>query len=318
MAIAAGRTASERRYAKIRYIDEGGFSMRLASIKRDGAELAAIRAQHGWVALADANAVLKTAWPEELGEIVLSGRLGELAAWFREEGEALLLLEVTAIPEEELDFAPPYRRPRKIWGIGFNYRPQDEPLAPPAPGEEPVSFMKPDTTLIGPNDFILLPIQSERVTAEAELAIIIGRTCRNVSEAEAPDYVGGFAASLDMTAADIHAANPRYLTRSKSFDTFLGIGPEILTPDEVADVLDLEVTTAVNGEARHVNTVSRMRYSPWWIVAFHSRVMTLLPGDIILTGTPGPAVIRAGDAATCRIEGFEPLTNPVKDVRYIN
>jgi 2-keto-4-pentenoate hydratase/2-oxohepta-3-ene-1,7-dioic acid hydratase in catechol pathway len=208
-------------------------------------------------------------------------------------------------------YAPLYRRPRKIWGIGLNYAEHADDLSETAPTEEPASFMRPDTTIIGPGDEVVLPAQSERVTAEAELAIIIGREAKDVSEGEAPSVVAGFTTVLDMTAEDILRKNPRYLTRSKSFDTFFSFGPELVTPDEIADVDALEVSTVLNGEVRRANTVSNMVFSPWWLVSFHSQIMTLLPGDVILTGTPGAVVIREGDVAECRITGFEPLSNPV-------
>jgi 2-keto-4-pentenoate hydratase/2-oxohepta-3-ene-1,7-dioic acid hydratase in catechol pathway len=115
-----------------------------------------------------------------------------------------------------------------------------------------------------------------------------------------------------MTAEDILRKNPRYLTRSKSFDTFFSFGPELVTPDEIEDVEALEVSTVLNGEVGRTNTVSSMIFSPRWLVSFHSRVMTLLPGDVISTGTPGAVVIDDGDVVECRITGFEPLSNPVR------
>jgi 2-keto-4-pentenoate hydratase/2-oxohepta-3-ene-1,7-dioic acid hydratase in catechol pathway len=114
-----------------------------------------------------------------------------------------------------------------------------------------------------------------------------------------------------MTAEDILRKNPRYLTRAKSFDTFFSFGPQLVTPDEVGDISALEVSTVLNGEVRRTNTVRNMTFSPWSLVSFHSKVMSLLPGDVISTGTPGAVVIRDGDVAECRITGFEPLSNPV-------
>jgi 2-keto-4-pentenoate hydratase/2-oxohepta-3-ene-1,7-dioic acid hydratase in catechol pathway len=172
--------------------------------------------------------------------------------------------------------------------------------------------MRPDTTIIGPGEEIGLPDQSSRVTAEAELAIVIGREAKDVPEEEAPSVVAGFTTVLDMTAEDILRRNPRYLTRAKSFDTFFSFGPHLVTPDEITDVGALEVFTLLNGEVRSANTVSNMVFSPWWLVSFHSKVMTLLPGDVISTGTPGAVEIRAGDLAECRISSFEPLSNPVR------
>ena len=208
-------------------------------------------------------------------------------------------------------YAPLYRRPRKIWGIGLNYVEHASDLSESAPADEPASFMRPDTTIIGPGDEVVLPAQSERVTAEAELALIIGREAKDVPEEDAPSVVAGFTTVLDMTAEDILRRNPRYLTRSKSFDTFFSFGPHLVTPDEIEDVGALEVSTVLNGEVRRTNTVSNMVFSPWWLVSFHSRIMTLLPGDVVSTGTPGAVIVQDGDVAGCRITGFEPLSNPV-------
>src|ERR687889_199803 len=151
----------------------------------------------------------------------------------------------------------------------------------------------------------------KRPPAEGELGVIIGRQCKDVSEADAPSVVVGFTTIVDMTAEDILEKNPRYLTRSKSFDTFFSFGPELVTVDEVDDVDALEVATIHNGQVHRRNVVSNMTFRPWWLVAFHSRVMTLLPGDVISTGTPGAVHIRSGDTAGVQITGFRELTNPV-------
>ena len=137
-----------------------------------------------------------------------------------------------------LTFGPLYRHPRKIWGIGLNYRDHAKDLEAIYP-DEPASFIKGDQTIIGPGDVIELPPESQRVTAEAELGVIIDKPCRRVSEADALSYVAGYCLILDMTAEDILQRNPRYLTRSKNFDTFFSFGPELVTTDEVADVLAL-------------------------------------------------------------------------------
>jgi 2-keto-4-pentenoate hydratase/2-oxohepta-3-ene-1,7-dioic acid hydratase in catechol pathway len=240
----------------------------------------------------------------DLLSLLESGRFYELK-------EAYDRGEIRGGATSQLSYAPLYRRPRKIWGIGLNYVEHASDLSENAPADEPASFMRPDTTIIGPDDEVVLPSQSERVTAEAELAVIIGREAKDVPEEDAPSIVAGFTTVLDMTAEDILRRNPRYLTRSKSFDTFFSFGPELVTPDEIADPDSLEVSTVLNGEVQRTNTVSNMVFSPWWLVSFHSRVMTLLPGDVISTGTPGAVVIQEGDVAECRITGFEPLSNSV-------
>jgi len=118
-----------------------------------------------------------------------------------------------------------------------------------------------------------------------------------------------------MTAEDILQVNPRYLTRAKSFDTFFSFGPCLITPDEVEDVNALNVATVINGEVHRSNIVSNMTFKPWHLVSFHSKIMTLLPGDIISTGTPGAVVINEGDIVECHIDGFPRLVNPVKDLK---
>jgi 2-keto-4-pentenoate hydratase/2-oxohepta-3-ene-1,7-dioic acid hydratase in catechol pathway len=255
---------------------------------------------------------LGSCWPVDLLSLLQSGQFYEL--WRFYEGmteKEVEKLSAKAIPLSEVEYGPLYQRPRKIWGIGLNYVEHARDLEEMAPSEEPASFMRPDTTIIGPGDEIVLPPQSERVTAEGELAIIIGRDAKDISEEEAPSVVAGFTTVLDMTAEDILSRNPRYLTRSKSFDTFFSFGPELATTDEIEDVDALEVATVLNGKVHRSNTVSNMMFSPWWLVSFHSRVMTLLPGDVISTGTPGAVVVQDGDVAGCRITGFEPLSNPV-------
>lgn len=278
--------------------------MRLTTIRRDGREEAAIVSPEGVVPVGELEGFGEGA--TDLFSLLESGQFHELED-FHDRGK----IEGATLSSGRFERGPLYRRPRKIWGIGLNYVEHAGDLSETAPADEPASFMRPDTTIIGPGDEIVLPAQSERVTAEGELALVIGREARDVSEEDAPLFVAGFTTVLDMTAEDILRRNPRYLTRSKSFDTFFSFGPELVTPDEVDDVDALEVSTVLNGEVRLANTVSNMTFSPWWLVSFHSRVMTLLPGDIISTGTPGAVVINNGDVAECRITGFEPLSNPV-------
>jgi 2-keto-4-pentenoate hydratase/2-oxohepta-3-ene-1,7-dioic acid hydratase in catechol pathway len=215
---------------------------------------------------------------------------------------------------EDVRFGPPYRHPRLIWGIGLNYVAHAADLAESVP-DEPASFIKADHTIIGPNDPIPLPPQSERTTSEAELGLVIGRYCRNVEPDEALDHVWGVCPVLDQTAEDILQRNPRFLTRSKNFPGFFSFGPEIVPLKEVVDrvgrIEDVEVSTVVNGTERRTNTVSHMRYSPAYLVSFHSKVMPLYPGDIISPGTPGAIRIRPGDVVECQVPGVGTLRNPV-------
>lgn len=290
--------------------------MRLATIKNNGAEAAAVVTKNGAVLVETLNGKFNKQWSTQLFEIMRTGQLEEMKAWYLNRGEGELeTLTNELIPLEQVDYGPLYRHPRKIWGIGLNYVEHAADLHEKAPSTEPASFMKPDTTIIGPGDMIKIPLQSERTTAESELGIIIGRECKDVSEEDAQSFIAGYTTIIDMTAEDILAINPRYLTRAKSFDTFFSFGPQLVTPDEVEEVLDLNVSTVINGGVHRKNVISNMTFRPWFLVSFHSKVMTLLPGDIISTGTPGAVVIRDGDVVECHIDGFEKLVNPVQDLK---
>jgi len=290
--------------------------MRLATIWVDEKEQLAICRKNGWVTIGDLNQAFQSQWPESMEQLLLTGQLTKLNAWYREAGSHALdqrgHLFFSARPDI---YAPLYRHPPKIWGIGLNYSAHANDLSESAPISAPASFMKPDTTIIGPGEAIRIPVLSEKTTAEAELGIVIGRRCKDVRREKWLDVVAGFTTILDMTAEDILRQNPRYLTMSKSFDTFFSFGPQLVTPDEVEDVLRLNVSTVINGRVHAENTVDHMTFTPDVLIAYHSKVMTLLPGDIISTGTPGAVQIRHGDQVACRISGFESLHNPVIDLK---
>jgi 2-keto-4-pentenoate hydratase/2-oxohepta-3-ene-1,7-dioic acid hydratase in catechol pathway len=282
----------------------------------EGSEKSAIATQQGSIPVAAVNRKFDRTWPTDTLELITSGGLINLTAWYNAEGrQALATMTDTVVSANALRPAPPYRRPRKIWGIGLNYADHAADLSEKTPTGIPGSFMKPDTTLIGPGDAIRIPDQSQKTTAEGELGVIIGRKCRNVRAEDWRTVVAGFTTIIDMTAEDILRQNPRYLTVSKSFDTFFSFGPQLLTPDEIPDVSALEVSTVLNGRVHAKNVVAKMTFSPAFLVSFLSQVMTLLPGDIISTGTPGACVIADGDIVECRISGFPSLANPVVDLK---
>jgi len=155
--------------------------MRLATLKIGNLETACLKTGGGFLPLAKLNAELGTDWPTEMLELIASGRLDELREWAGSEGAgAPDELAAEVIPFETAAFAPLYRRPRKIWGIGLNYREHAADLDESAPTGEPASFMKPDTAIIGPGEEILIPHQSEKTTAEAELGLVFGRKCKGV------------------------------------------------------------------------------------------------------------------------------------------
>ncbi|MES2695747.1 MAG: fumarylacetoacetate hydrolase family protein [Verrucomicrobiota bacterium] len=290
--------------------------MKLATLRRNGSEQAALVLPEGLLPLEVLNQRLQRQWPTDVFALIASGELAKLNDWFRAGGRAeCATLRADLIAPESASFAPLYRRPRKIWGIGLNYVAHAADLAEKAPNEEPASFMKPDTTIVGPGDNIAIPRQSEKTTGEAELGVIMGRECKDVPESDWLSAVAGFTTILDMTAEDILRKNPRYLTRSKSFDTFFSFGPVMVTPDEIADVLKLKVSTVINGRVHAENVVSNMTFPPPYLVSFHSRVMPWLPGDILSTGTPQAVPLQHGDILECRIDGFAPLRNPVIDLK---
>ena len=287
--------------------------MRIASIRTAEGEEAAVYSDEIFYRVSELNLKMGTDWPEQVFSLVESGRLSEMGEWVGSLKGGLDAVE--GMKAEEVSFAPLYRRPRKIWGIGLNYREHAGDLDESAPTSEPASFMKPDTTIIGHGDTIEVPVISEKTTAEAELGIVIGRECRFVDEGNWEESVAGYTMIIDMTAEDILRRNPRNLTQSKSFDTFFSLGYLLVTPDEIDDVLKLKVATMINGDVHAENVVSNMTFKPAFLVTYHSTIMTLLPGDVILTGTPGAVHINDGDEVACRIDGFPLLVNGVKDLK---
>lgn len=279
--------------------------MHLASIREQDLEVAVVVDPERGVA----PAVDVAPWAHgDLLTVIRSGRVPELVQAAQGAPDSAFRAP------EDVRFTAPYRHPRLVWGIGLNYRDHASDLAEDWP-EEPASFIKADHTIIGPGEPIPLPAQSERTTSEAELGIVIGRYCRDVSEEDALDHVLGVVPVLDQTAEDILKRNPRFLTRSKNFPGFFSFGPEIVPLDEAVAAAgsldDIEVSTVVNGSETRTNTVANMRFSPAFLISFHSRMMPLHPGDIISPGTPGAIHVRPGDVAECRIPGVGTLVNPV-------
>lgn len=290
--------------------------MRLATIRVNFVEETAVVTATGVMPLRVLNEQLGEHWPTATLDMIVSGQLGKVNDWYYHKGQDVLKrLKEYEIPLDQVNYAPLYRHPAKIWGIGLNYVEHASDLSEKAPTIYPASFMKPDTTIIGNQDTVNIPLQSEKTTGEAELGIIIGQKCKNVPLKDWLTVVAGFTCIIDMTAEDILRQNPRYLTLAKSFDTFFSLGPHLVTPDEIEDVSQLKVATVINGQCHAENIIANMTFPPDYLVAFHSEVMTLLPGDIISTGTPRAIQIKNGDVIECQISGFPALSNPVHDLK---
>jgi 2-keto-4-pentenoate hydratase/2-oxohepta-3-ene-1,7-dioic acid hydratase in catechol pathway len=201
-------------------------------------------------------------------------------------------------------------RPGTVVGVGLNYLRHAADLAA-RPTDLPALFFKGGHTRIGPGDPIPLPPLSQRVTAEAELGLVIGRRMYQVPESAALDYVAGGCCVLDQTAEDILQLDSRLLTLSKNFAGFLSVGPELIPLADLGPLPQVEVATYLNGSLVRAATVAGMRFAPARLLSFISQVMPLEPGDMVSTGTPGAVVLAPGDVAECRITGFAPLANPV-------
>lgn len=213
----------------------------------------------------------------------------------------------------------PVARPGKILGIGLNYRGhvQEQGLTPPP---EPVLFPIVPSAVVGPGDPILLhPDMTSQVDYEAELAVVIGREALDVEVDEALDYVGGYTAINDVSARDLQRPDAQWV-RAKGLDGFAPLGPTLASPDSI-DPFDTDIRCVVNGETRQDSSTRDLIFDIPTLIARCSQGMTLRPGDIIATGTPGgvgvfrdpPVFLRSGDSVSVRITGIGDLENPVSD-----
>ncbi|WP_144795332.1 fumarylacetoacetate hydrolase family protein [Microbacterium paludicola] len=231
--------------------------------------------------------------------VVLSG--DPMFAGFDTTGERVALSDVALL-------APVIPR-SKVVCVGKNYHDHAAEMGGTAP-EEPLLFLKPNTAVIGPGDSIVRPTLSERTEHEGELAVVIGRVAKNVTAERALEYVFGYTVANDVTARDLQRKDGQW-TRAKGFDTFCPIGPMIETEFDMADAT---IETRVNGEVRQQAPLSDMIHSVEEIIAYASAVFTLLPGDVILTGTPaGVGTFQAGDTVEVEVSGIGILRNGVRD-----
>jgi 2-keto-4-pentenoate hydratase/2-oxohepta-3-ene-1,7-dioic acid hydratase in catechol pathway len=224
---------------------------------------------------------------------------GELAGEWKLSGRTYPLAEIElAVPVE----------PGKIVCVGRNYREHAAELGNAVP-QEPLVFLKPPSSIIGPGEPIVLPAISQRVDHEAELAVVVGRVCAHLGDAQdIRPYIFGYTCLNDVTARDIQKKDQQF-TRAKSFDTFCPLGPVIETELDVSDVL---VEGFVNGNRRQSGRTSLMNFPVDYLIRWISRMMTLLPGDVIATGTPaGVGSLAPGDVVEVVVDGVGTLRNPV-------
>ena len=207
------------------------------------------------------------------------------------------------VPWESVQLISPVL-PSKVVGVGHNYATEDADFEE---GKEPVIYLKPATSVVGPNAHVVKPSASDDVHHAATLAVVIGRVAHNVSAEDASQYIFGYTAANDVTAQDLQERDGQW-TRAKGFDTFCPIGPAIET--ELDPLERLAIVSRVNGEVRQAGFTVDMTFGVAEIVEFVTRVMTLLPGDVILTGTPsGAGPVEPGDLMEVEIDGIGVLAN---------
>ena len=212
------------------------------------------------------------------------------------------------VPLDDARLLAPVIPRSKVVGIGKNYADHVAEMGGGQPPSEPLIFLKPNTSVVGPGDPIVLPRQSANVHYEGELAVVIGRICKDVPPERVPEVVFGYTCANDVTARDLQNSDAQW-SRAKGFDTFCPLGPWIETE---LDHRDLALSTRVDGKTVQDSRTSLLIHDVVTLVSYVSSVFTLLPGDVILTGTPaGVGRIIAGQRVEVEIEGIGTLSNPV-------
>lgn len=225
--------------------------------------------------------------------------------------------QAVAHPLSEIWYLPPVTRPQKILAIGANYRAHCEESGLPLP-QKPIVFVKVPSALIAHGEAIVYPHITQELDYEGELAVVIGKRARNVAAEEAMSYIAGYTIMNDVTARDLQRTEGQW-SRAKGCDTFAPCGPWLVTADEIEDPHALTIETRVNGELRQHSSTGDMILPIPALIAHISAAMTLLPGDIITTGTPAgvgvyrqpKGLLQPGDEVTIRIEGIGELRNRV-------
>ena len=256
--------------------------------------------------LADGTRVDASAFGHDWNEAFLgSAGLARLAAWAGDQAA-----KAPRVPPDER-LGPPIARPSKIVCIGLNYADHARETKAKIP-DEPIIFFKATTALSGPDDDLVLPRGSAKTDWEVELAVVIGRRARYVAAADALAHVAGYALHNDYSERQDQLERGGQWSKGKSHDTYAPLGPFLATPDEIRDVHDLPMWLTVNGQSRQKSSTNQMIFGVSHLVSYLSRFMTLLPGDVISTGTPAgvamgfdpPAFLKAGDVVELGIEGL--------------
>ncbi len=231
----------------------------------------------------------------------------------RESLNRLKALDLSALPlvEGEPRLGPPVGVVPKFLGIGLNYRDHAEETGMPLP-EVPIVFAKASSCVSGPTDPVLQPPRFKRMDFEVELAFVIGTRAKNVPEAEALDYVAGYTICNDLSERSLQKGGPGEWIKAKSYDSFGPLGPWLVTTDEIPDPQKLELTLDLNGTRMQTGSTSTMVFSVAALLAYISQYMTLMPGDVITTGTPpgvgmarNPRVfLKAGDELRLTVSGL--------------
>ncbi len=250
-----------------------------------------------------------------LESVMDSGLDGVLAVGTEPGGAEVSLADV--------ELLSPVNRPSKLIGVGLNYRDHAEESGFAIP-DSPVIFGILPSAIVGPHDPIELPTESTQVDWEAELGVVIGKVARNVSPGEALNYVLGYTIVHDVSARDLQITEGQW-TRAKSFDSFKPVGPWITTADKLGDASGLAIRLWVNSELMQESNTSELIVGVPDLISFLSGTCTLLPGDLIMTGTPAgvgmahqpPQFLREGDEVSIEIEGIGMLSNPVTRAAYI-
>lgn len=281
--------------------------MRLVSFGEPGHEQAGVLWEEQVIPLV----ALESSW---------AGSLKSLLARLRPQRirERLAAVDVQGIPLSEIRLRPPVPDAGKVICVGLNYVDHAEEQDKTLP-ETPLLFAKASTALTGPRDEVVIPQGITHVDYEAELACVIGKGGRNIPQELALDHVAGYMILNDVSARKLQKSERQWF-RAKSMDTFAPCGPALVTADEIQDPFALDISLELNGEVRQSSNTRNLHFRVDYLLAYLSRTMTLEPGDILSTGTPGgvgvysdpPVFLKDGDEMVTRIQGLGELRNRVR------